>query len=101
MPDHLPTHIQRRFSPRPALATPAMIDHMLAHLDGRVGRQLDHLPTAGHTYPSQPTATHRTRADAVLDDARRLFPTPGAIMLRITLLARLLFPLLRLLHIGF
>src|SRR5579859_6232164 len=37
LPDHLPTHIQRRFAPLLTLTTPAMIDHMLRHLDGGRG----------------------------------------------------------------
>ena len=77
-----------------------MLDHMLGDLDGRRGWQLDHLPTAGHTDPSQSTATHRTRAEVVLDNARRLLPTPGAIILRVALLAQRLFSILRLLHSG-
>jgi len=39
--------------------------------------------------------------DPVFDDPCRLFPTPGAIMPGVALLARLLFPSLRLLHSGF
>ncbi|MGZ3645719.1 MAG: hypothetical protein ACXVCM_17920 [Ktedonobacteraceae bacterium] len=101
MPDHLGTHVQRRFSPRPALATPAMIDHVLGHLDRRRRRQLDHLPTACHTHSSQPTATHRTRPDQVLYNLGRLFSTPCAIIPGIALLAGLLFLRLRLLHMRF
>src|SRR2546421_924371 len=90
LPHHLGAHVQRRFSPRPALATPAMIDHMLGHLDGWWRWQLDHLPMARHTHSSQPTATLRTHTDAVLDHARRLVPTPGMIVFGVTLLTWLL-----------
>src|SRR5437588_696315 len=67
-----------------------MIDHMLRHLDRWWRRNLDHLSPPCHTDPSQPTGALRTRPYPVFDDARRRFPTPPVIMLRLPLLARLL-----------
>src|SRR6266567_4088576 len=98
---HLSAHIYGGLPPRAALATPAVVHHMLRYFDLRWGRQLDHLSAACHTNASQRTCTYWTVLDEVFDGARWGFPTPTVIVFRITLLTLLLPRGLGLDHIGF
>jgi hypothetical protein len=101
LPQHLGAHVYGCLAPLLALATPAMIDHMLGHPDRRWGRHLDHLPPPCPTSPSQPTGALRTRPDAVCNHPRWHFPTPSMIILCLPLLARLLLPGFWLFHMRF
>jgi len=61
----------------------------------------DHLAAARHTDPSQRTRTLRAVPDAMLDHLGQGFTTPCVIVLRISLLALLLFTSCWLDHVGF
>ncbi len=100
LPNHLLLHIQRGFIPALTSRAPALVDPMVRDLHWRGRGHIDHLAAACQADAAQTQLTRGTRDQPMLHDlcwSRGAWP--GSIMLAVTLLARLLLFLWRLLLI--
>src|SRR5258708_15359361 len=79
LPQHLGAHVYGCLAPFLALATPAMIDDMLGHLDRRWGGHLDHFPPPGPTSPSPPAGALPTPPHAAFNHPPWPLPPPSLI----------------------